>query len=250
MIKHGQADRTNVKYLCKLYEGQAHLESEALLFDWAETKIEKAEALYEKHTVVFNFIDKFKFLVKKSSFQKKFGFFDEALEILIDIEKQIMTMLQATQTPKTVLGCKKILFKVYRDQARLFALKRDETKASDTHRRAERILKEDLAVHSNSSNNLNQSMRLESSIKIAKLQFIKGIWSQKFSWDKSIEDIMEAYRLFGEAVGDEKNYYGANCLMEIGRNYLRKMDIDSSTQYLNDCLKIYEKLFGDAHPIL
>jgi len=61
---------------------------------------------------------------------------------------------------------------------------------------------------------------------------------------------MEAYRLFGVAVGDEKNYYGANCLMEIGRNYLRKMDIDSSTQYLNNCLKIYEKLFGDAHPIL
>jgi hypothetical protein len=93
-------------------------------------------------------------------------------------------------------------------------------------------------------------MRLESSIKIAKLQFIKGLWSSKFSWEKSIDEMMEAYHLFGEAVGDEKNYYGANCLMEIGQNYLRKRDIDSSTQYLNSGVEIYEKLFGDAHPIL
>jgi len=105
-------------------------------------------------------------------------------------------------------------------------------------------------VHSNSRKNLNQSMRLESSIKIAKLQFIKGLWSSKFSWEKSIDEMMEAYHLFGEAVGDEKNYYGANCLMEIGQNYLRKRDIDSSTQYLNSGVEIYEKLFGDAHPIL
>ena len=105
-------------------------------------------------------------------------------------------------------------------------------------------------MHSNSRKNLNQSMRLESSIKIAKLQFIKGLWSSKFSWEKSIDEMMEAYHLFGEAVGDEKNYYGANCLMEIGQNYLRKRDIDSSTQYLNSGVEIYEKLFGDAHPIL
>jgi hypothetical protein len=93
-------------------------------------------------------------------------------------------------------------------------------------------------------------MRLESSIKIAKLQFIKGLWTSKFSWEKSIDEMMEAYHLFGEAVGDEKNYYGANCLMEIGQNYLRKRDIDSSTQYLNSGVEKYEKLFGDAHPIL
>ena len=92
-IKRGQADRTNVKYLCKLYEGLAHLECEALLFDWAETNIEEAEALYDKHAAVFNRIDKFKFLVKKSSFQKKFGFFDDAIDILGDVEKQVMTML-------------------------------------------------------------------------------------------------------------------------------------------------------------
>ena len=62
--------------------------------------------------------------------------------------------------------------------------------------------------------------------------------------------MMEAYHRFGGTFGDEKNYYGANCLMEIGQNYLRKRHIDSSTQYLNSGVEIYEKLFGDAHPIL
>ena len=59
-------------------------------------------------------------------------------------------------------------------------------------------------------------MRQEVSIKIAKLQFLKGLWSSMFSWEKSIDEMMEAYHLFSEAAGDENNYYGANCLMEIG----------------------------------
>jgi hypothetical protein len=132
------------------------------------------------------------------------------------------------------LGCKKLLYKAYRDQARLWALKRDEPKANDAHKRAERILKEDLVVAAYTSRkSLNQSMRQEVSIKIAKLQLLKGLWSSKFSWEKSIDEMMEAYHLFKEAVGDENNYYGANCLMEIGQNYLRKRDNESATQFFN-----------------
>ena len=93
-------------------------------------------------------------------------------------------------------------------------------------------------------------MRQEVSIKIAKLQLLKGLWSSKFSWEKSIDEMMEAYHLFKEAVGDENNYYGANCLMEIGQNYLRKRDIESATQFLNSGVQTYEHLFGEQHPIL
>ena len=52
-IKKGVADRTNVKYLCKLHEAQAHLVCEALLFDWAESSLEEAESLYEKYDQLF-----------------------------------------------------------------------------------------------------------------------------------------------------------------------------------------------------
>jgi len=45
---------------------------------------------------MFSRLDKFKFLVKKSSFQKKFGFFDDALDILLYLEKELMTMLKST----------------------------------------------------------------------------------------------------------------------------------------------------------
>ena len=58
----------------------------------------------------------------------------------------MMEMLKTTQLPKVTLGAKKILYKAYRDQARLFALKREEQKANEAHRRAERILKEDLVI--------------------------------------------------------------------------------------------------------
>jgi len=49
LIKKGNADKINVKYLCKLYEALAHLVCEALLFDWAESYLQEAEALYEKY---------------------------------------------------------------------------------------------------------------------------------------------------------------------------------------------------------
>jgi hypothetical protein len=120
-------DRTSVKYLCKLHEGQAHLICEALLFGWAEKHIEAAENLYNKHSSFFSPLDRFKFIVKKSSFVKKFGFYDESLDLLIKLEKEIMALLKDNTDPRvTPLGCKKQLFKVYRDQARLWALKREE----------------------------------------------------------------------------------------------------------------------------
>ena len=45
-IKRGHVDRTNVKYLCKLYEGQTHLLCEVLLFEWADNYMEEADSLY------------------------------------------------------------------------------------------------------------------------------------------------------------------------------------------------------------
>ena len=150
------------------------------------------------------------------------------------------------------VAVKKLLFKVYRDQARLFALKREEGKAHEAHRRAEKILKEDLVVQDSNAvrKSLNHSMRQESSIKIAKLQLLKGLWSSKFSWDKSIEEMVEAFHLFADAIGEEENYYGANCQMEIGQNYMRKKDTASAREFLNTAVNTYEKLFGENHPII
>ncbi len=68
---------------------------------------------------------------------------------------------------KKLQMAKKLKFKVHRDQARLFALKRDEEKAQENHKIAERILKEELVIGDKRS--LNQSMRQEVSVKIAKL---------------------------------------------------------------------------------
>lgn len=104
---------------------------------------------------------------------------------------------------------KKLKFKVHRDQARLFALKRDEDRAQENHRIAERILKEEMVIGDKKS--LNQSMKQEVSIKIAKLQLLKGLWTSKFGFEKSNEEMLEAFHLFADCMGTEENYYGANC---------------------------------------
>lgn len=138
---------------------------------------------------------------------------------------------------------KKLKFKVHRDQARLFALKRDEDKAQENHKMAERILKEELVIGDKRS--LNQSMRQEVSIKIAKLQLLKGLWTSKFGFEKSNEEMLEAFHLFADCMGTEDNYYGANCQLEIGQNYLRQKDFDTCSAFFNQAVKVYEHLFGD-----
>ena len=131
------------------------------MFDWSEELLNEAESLYtitKKH--LFTDFDVMKFLLKKSSFLKKFGFFDDALKVLEDLNTQIMKKLEGTLEGKKLLLAKKIKFKVHRDQARLFALKRDEERALDAHRTAERIIKEELVVvASGDRKSLNQSMK-------------------------------------------------------------------------------------------
>lgn len=55
-----------------------------------------------------------------------------------------MELLKTPKTQGECLAAKKLLFKVNRDKARLYALKRDEAKAHASHKKAERILNEEI----------------------------------------------------------------------------------------------------------
>lgn len=142
-------DRLRVKFTCKLYEGIGHLMCEPLLFDKCEELLDKAEQLYDDNEPFFTQFDRFRFLIKKSSFLKKFGFFHDALDILSVMQRELMDILKAPKDLKDTFAAKKLLFKVHRDQARLYALRREEQKAHDAHRKAERILKEELVPNAN-----------------------------------------------------------------------------------------------------
>ena len=53
------------------------------MFDWAEELLDEAESIYltsKKH--LFTDFDVIKFMLKKSSFLKKYGFFDDSLKLL------------------------------------------------------------------------------------------------------------------------------------------------------------------------
>jgi hypothetical protein len=113
---------------------------EPLLFDAAERIFQQAEAIYEKEH--FTEVEIIKFKLKKSSFLKKWGFFYEALDILADCRKQLESL--APKSAKEGYLCKKHLFKLLRDEARLYALLRQETNAHEAHRKAERIYREEL----------------------------------------------------------------------------------------------------------
>lgn len=69
-------------------------------------------------------------------------------------------------------------------------------------------------------------------MKIAKLQLLKGIWLSKFDYQRSTDALFEAYYLFEDVIGTEDNYFGANCQLEIGNNYLRLKEPQTATAFL------------------
>jgi hypothetical protein len=93
-------------------------------------------------------------------------------------------------------------------------------------------------------------MRVDASIKNAKLQLLKGMWIAKFGFEKSIQELMEAYFRFSDAVGDEKNYFGANSFLEIGSNNMRLKNQADAASYLSQAVQIFEHLFGEDHPLI
>ena len=113
------------KFTCKLLEGIGHLYCEPLLFQECGKRLAEAESIYQANKSFFTTQDLVKFNIKKASFIKKFGFFYKAIDLLEETEKTLLGMLKAGAEVKT----KKLLFKVFRDKARLYALKREEEKA-------------------------------------------------------------------------------------------------------------------------
>jgi hypothetical protein len=75
----GDKETLRLKYLCKLYEALAHLYCDPYLFDKGEEVLIKAEEIYKKHEEVLGRDLHRKYLMKKSSLMKKYGFFIQAL---------------------------------------------------------------------------------------------------------------------------------------------------------------------------
>ena len=54
----------------------------------------------------------------------------------------------------------------------------------------------------------------------------------KFDYQKSTDEYIEAYHLLSELMGTDENYFGANCQLEIGNNYLRQKNHQTATAFL------------------
>ena len=72
----------------------------------------------------------------------------------------------------------------------------------------------------------------------------------KFDIDKSIDELLEAVHLFDQVFNDDQNYFGANCYLELGSQYLKKNDAMMATAFSYKAHEIFLKLFGDEHPIM
>ena len=56
--------------------------------------------------------------------------------------------------------------------------------------------------------------------------------------------------MFVDSTGEEKNYFGANCQLEIASNYTRTKDYATAGAFLNQAVEIFEHIFGENHPLI
>ena len=82
------------------------------------------------------------------------------------------------------------------------------------------------------------------------MQLLKGLWITKFGFEKSIDELIEAYHMFSDVCGDECNYFGANCQLEVASNFMRTKEIPSAMTCLNQAVEMLEKLFGENHSLI
>jgi hypothetical protein len=61
----------------------------------------------------------------------------------------------------------------------------------------------------------------KSNIKLAKLRLLRGLWISKFDFGVSSDVFIEAIHMFEEVTGETVNYFGTNCMLEVGSNFLR-----------------------------
>jgi len=76
---------------------------------------------------------------------------------------------------------------------------------------------------------------------------LKGIWIGKFSYDQSIEELIKAFHIFNDLLG-EVNYFSAMCLIELGSSHLRLKQIQNANAFLFEALEMMKKLFEVNHP--
>jgi hypothetical protein len=70
---------------------------------------------------------------------KKYGFFDDAVQYLLNFEKEIVAVdKHSLETDKLRRQYKKSEYKINRDLARLYALKKDKKGAEERHKAAEK----------------------------------------------------------------------------------------------------------------
>jgi hypothetical protein len=91
---------------------------EPLYFSKCEEYLDKAENIYKSNNNLPKSLYQ-KFKLKKAAFLKKFGFFDKAIDYLKDLEEELKTQDTSNYDAKEKALATKLLFKVYRDLARL-----------------------------------------------------------------------------------------------------------------------------------
>jgi hypothetical protein len=100
-----------------------------------------------------------KHVFKRANFNKKAGFFEDALADFNLIEDKVNQISERWEL--------KMMYKVFRDRARVYALMRKKDKAQECHNKTEELINDYFP-------------EVLPNIKIGKLRLLKSIWMSKF----------------------------------------------------------------------
>ena len=128
-----------------------------------------------------------------------------------------------------------MMYKVFRDRARVYALMRKKDKAQECHNKTEELINDYFP-------------EVLPNIKIGKLRLLKSIWMSKFDQSLANQYAGEAYQIFIE-IDSESNYFAACCLLELGNGHLTEKDHQNSHGFLDQAMKNFETNFPAKHPI-
>ena len=171
--------------------------------------------------------------LKAANFMKKAGFYPECEAAITDIVENEID----ANTPKM------FLYRLYRDQARIFGILNRNEEAEDCFLKAADQIPGDKS----------------SSLKYAKLLFYKGLANKRVKSSIAISWFLEAIALLEDIAGTDQNHLVAQSMIELGTVYKREEKYDDAqsmytsggefmSEYSN--LDVYGERKGKKHPLM
>lgn len=234
-------------YHCKIHENLSLIYTDLFLYKSTKYQIEKSKEIRKKdegrpeEQRVWRKLDSLKYSLKVANMYKRNGFYWKSRDQIEELEQIVQTWSE--EELASSMDLTNFKFRVLRDKARVSSMLNNEEMAEKYFQQAEEVLGE----------------TKEENVKYARMLYIEGLASQKFSEKKAMEYYKQSQLFFNNILNADDGFYIAQNSFNIGSILKSEGKYDEAQKmyvragrflldYFDD--ELYGEFRGGKHPTM